>query len=64
MDNRLLLQRVLNGGQARYSKERVCVVCNGEKTTISEREINTDIDINIEIHCNDRKQLELQNPKE
>ena len=64
MDNRLLLQRVLNGGQARYSKERVCVVCNGEKTTISEREINTDIDINIEIHCNDRKQLELQNSKE
>ena len=55
---------MLNGGQARYSKEKVSVVCNGEKSTISEREINTDIDINIEIHCNDKKQLELQKPKE
>lgn len=60
MDNRIFLQRVINGGDVRYSRESVSVVCNGKKSLVSEKAINSDIDINIEIHCSDTKQLELQ----
>lgn len=60
MDNRLLLQRVINGGEVRYARERISVVCKDSKLLVSERAINSDIDINIEIHCSDTKQLELQ----
>ena len=60
MSNRGLLMRVIKGGKACYSKQRVYSVCNGEKRLINEQDIDTDFDINLEIHCTDLKQLELQ----
>lgn len=66
MDNRILLQRVIDGGQARYGKIRVTVVLVDddskelERTLVSENEIDSDLDIFIELHCTDKKQLELQ----
>ena len=60
MSKRALLMRTIKGGNACYSKQRVYSVCNGEKRLISEQDIDADFDINIEVHCNDLKQLEMQ----
>lgn len=60
MSNRDLLKRVIKGGCARHSKQRVYSVCNGDRQFMSEQTIDTDFDIVIDVHCTDLKQLELQ----
>ena len=60
MSNRDLLKRVNKGGKAIYSKQRVYSVCKGDKVLMSEKAIDTDFDIEIEVHCTNLKQLELQ----
>lgn len=60
MDNRELLIRVINGGEARNSRMKIFHVCNGKRTQVSDEAINGDIDIKISVHYTDEKQLELQ----
>ena len=55
-----MLKRVIKGGCARHSKQRVYSVCNGDRQLISEQTIDSDSDIVIDVHCLDLKQLELQ----
>ena len=58
--SREFLKKVINGGEAEKSKERVYIVCQGERRFHSEQEIDGDVSINIEVHCNDISQLDMQ----
>lgn len=60
MSKRDLLKRVIKGGEARESRERVYSVCNGVKRLISDEAINTEFDMEINVHCTDLQQLKLQ----
>lgn len=62
MDNRELLLRVINGGEARSSILRVLHKCRttGETSRVSEEAIGGDIDITINVVYDSEKQLELQ----
>lgn len=60
MNNRNLLKRVINGGEPRHSRKKIYTVCNGKRQLVSDEAIDTDFDITIDVHCNDLKQLELQ----
>ena len=61
--SRELLKRVINGGDVEVSKERIFIVCNGSRWLHSEQEIDGDLSIDIEVHCNDVSQLEMQPQK-
>lgn len=60
MSNRNLLKRVIKGGTARHSRLKVYSVCKGERQLIKDEPFDSDDDWVIEVHCNDLKQLELQ----
>lgn len=63
MDKRSFLRRVLEGGEVRLSRMRVYNTIKGVKTLVSEKDIDSDIDITINVVANDPKQLELQKGK-
>ena len=50
-------------GNLNGNRERTYVVCNGKRTLRSDEPTNAPFDIEIEVHCTDIKQLELQNNK-
>lgn len=60
MGNRDKLKKFINGGDLRPRKQIIYAVCKGEKTLLKEEEIEGSIDFNIEVHCNDLSQLEMQ----
>lgn len=60
MDNRELLIKIINGGEARSSRLKVFSVCKGVRTQVSDEAISGDVDIHINVHCTDMAQLELQ----
>ena len=60
MDNRDKLKKFINGGDLKARKQKIYAVCKGEKTLLKEEEIEGSIDLNIEVHCNDLSQLEMQ----
>ena len=61
--SREFLKKVINGGEAEKSRERTYIVCNGERWLHSEQEIDGDISIDLEVHCNDISQLDIQEQK-
>ena len=58
--SREFLKKVINGGDAKVSKERIFIVCEGKRWLHSEQEIDGDISIDLEVHCNDVSQLDMQ----
>lgn len=61
--SREFLKRIINGGEAEKSRERIFIVCNGERWLHSEQETDGDISIDLEVHCNDISQLDIQEQK-
>ena len=59
-ENRTKLKNFLRGGDLRSHQQRVFVVCDGKETLESVEDIESDIDIDLYVHCTDRSQLELQ----
>ena len=59
-NNRTKLKNFLCGGDLRSHQQRVFIVCNGKETLESVEDIESDIDIDLYVHCTDRSQLELQ----
>lgn len=60
MNDREILKQVIRGGFARPGRLSVFTVCNGVRCFEGEEPMDCSIDLTIEIHCTDRKQLELQ----
>lgn len=63
MNNREKLKIIIERGSLNKSRERTYIICNGERTLRSDEPTNAPFDIEINVHCTDIKQLELQNNK-
>ena len=63
MNKRQQLKIILERGSLNRCKIETYVVCNGKRTLRSDEPTNAPFDIDIEVYCNDLKQLELQDNK-
>ena len=61
--SREFLRKVINGGDAEKATERIYIVCKGERWLHSEQEVDGDISIDFEVHCNNISQLDMQEQK-
>jgi hypothetical protein len=63
MSKRQQLKIILERGSLHGSKLETFVICNGKRTLRSVEATDAPIDIEINVHCTDIKQLELQHNK-
>lgn len=61
--SRQQLKNFMEHGSLNSNRQRTYVVCNGKRALRSDEPTDAPFDINIEVHCTDIKQLELQNNK-
>lgn len=63
MNKRQRLKIILERGSLHRCKVETYVVCNGTRTLRSAEDTDAPFDIEINVYCNDIKQLELQDNK-
>jgi hypothetical protein len=63
MNKRQQLKIILERGSLNRCNIETYVICNGKRTLRSVEATDAPIDFEINIYCNDIKQLELQNNK-
>lgn len=61
--SRQQLKNFMERGSLNRSKLETFVICNGQRTLSSVEATDAPIDIEINVYCNDIKQLELQDNK-
>ena len=61
--SRQQLKNFMEHGSINSTRQKTYVVCHGERTLRSDEPTNAPFDIDIEVYCNDLKQLELQDNK-